>query len=201
MSESLVSRLMRSSVDRAVRMQPRKAQRMADETLYASPTVRTDVEAIVTAGRRMVTSRLCPSAMGRVAVSRSKTSATISEEGADLGSLDNRHLTTVSTDDDIPVLAGLRAGAEAAVWGWPPSLLAATAAGGVDFPDWGELNAAAGRVVVVDGLDGTIDGVTVVRGRGVIATGPTPGDAVTSLEAAETLASIILATDPGRTNG
>lgn len=187
MTVGLLDRLMRSSVDRAVRMQPGRTRRIADETLYASPTVRDEVEAITAAGARMVRAGLSPSTLGRIAVRRSPTSATITAEGVDLGAVDNRSLTTVPLDTDLPPVVAVAGGAAAAVWAWPVRLLAL---GSVPHPEPAHLIAVAGTIAATDRPAG--DPGVWITATGVVAVGIDPGDAVTRLEAAETLAAITL---------
>ncbi|MGH9242800.1 MAG: class II aldolase/adducin family protein [Acidimicrobiales bacterium] len=187
----LIDQAMRSSVDRALKLQPRKARRVADELLYSAPAERDAVAALHAAGCRLVEARLAVSATGAVAARHGSASMTVSRRGADLTQLDARHLVRVALDgdaepDDAPAAVGLlreiiRVGAAAAVWAHPVALLACAAAG-VE-PDRS----------VSDELSAMAETVTVIPGRGAVAAGADPLDAVARLEVAERLAEITLA--------
>jgi ribulose-5-phosphate 4-epimerase/fuculose-1-phosphate aldolase len=163
---------------------------MADELLYTAPSERETVAAVRAAGARMVETGMALPTAGTVAARHGPSSMTISRRGVDVARLDGRHLVRMATDgetdDDVPESAGLLArliagGAGAAVWAHPVSLLACAAAG-VE-PD----------SAVSSDLAGPAETVTVLPGRGVVAAGTDPQDAVARLEAAERLAEITLA--------
>jgi ribulose-5-phosphate 4-epimerase/fuculose-1-phosphate aldolase len=188
--KDFVDQAMRSSVERAMRLQPRGTRRMADELLYTAPSERETVAAVRAAGHRMVEAGLTLPTAGVVAVRQGPSSMTISRRGVDVARLDGRHLVRMSTDgevdDDVPETAGLlgrliAGGAGAAVWAHPVSLLACAAAG-VE-PDGS----------VSSDLAAPAETVTVLPGRGVVAAGNDPQDTVARLEAAERLAEITLA--------
>lgn len=189
----IIDRLMRSSVDRAIAMQPRRTRRLADEYLYAAPVARPAVEAIRSAGRRLVASGLASTALGGVAVRKSDRSVTRVIPGSDLTAVDARHLETAAASPGDP-LAWAAASVGAAVLAHPVSLLAVSTTVGLDA-----LDRAAGGLWSISGEIGTsgtptAEGVWVVPGVGVIAADRDPDGAVTRLEAAERLASITLAT-------
>lgn len=189
----MIDRLMRSSVDRALKMQPRRTQRVADELLYAAPSAREDVGAVREAGERLVRAGFCPAGLGAIAVRRTPKRAAITAIGADLSALDNRHLESVDLDDRVsPALAALRSGAEAAVYAFPPTLLALVSEGVELFVGVSDLADVAGPVAIVDSVDAIRSGVTVVAGRGVVSGHEDPLAAVARLEAAEALAIITL---------
>ncbi len=124
-SDGLLNRWMKSSVDRALEMQPRRTGRVRDEYLYAAPSARELVAEIVQVGVRLVEGGLAPRTAGAIAVRRSGSKATRTIEGADLSSLDNRMLESVDIDRDDPVVNALRYDG-AAILCWPPSLSALT---------------------------------------------------------------------------
>jgi ribulose-5-phosphate 4-epimerase/fuculose-1-phosphate aldolase len=198
----LLDRMMRSSVDRAMRMQPRRTSKVVDEFLYSAPSARDEVAAVHAAAARLVTAGLSPLTLGSVAVRRSATKATITALDADLSAIDNRHLETVDIDDGAsPALAAIRAGAAAAVWAFPPHLMAAVAQG-VAMPETGRLASAAGPIAVAGSLGEARSGLTVVTGEGAVAGHDDPLAAVTRLEAAEAMARIaIIEHTIRRTNG
>jgi hypothetical protein len=188
----LLDRMMRTSVDRAMRMQPRRTTKVVDEYLYSAPSAREEVSAISLAAARMVAAGLCPSRLGSVAVRRSATKATITALDADLSAIDNRFLETVDIDDTAsPALAAIRAGARAAAWAFPPHLMAAVAAG-VELPAGGPLASVAGPVDVVHTLAEVRSGLSVVVGEGAISGHDDPAGAVARLEAAEAIARIAI---------
>lgn len=187
----MIDRLMRSSVDRALRMQPKRTQKVADELLYAAPSAREDVGAVRAAGIRLVEQGLCPAGLGSIALRRSPKRAVLTAIGADLSALDNRHLESVDIDDRVsPALAALRAGAEAAVYAFPPTLLALVAQGVELETGVSDLADIVGEVRVVDALDDIRSGLGVLSGRGVVSGHDDPLAAVARLEAAEALARI-----------
>ncbi len=187
----MIDRLMRSSVDRALKMQPRRTQKVADELLYAAPSAREDVGVIRAAGARLVDQGMCPAGLGSIAVRRSPKRAALTAIGADLSALDNRHLESVDIDDRVsPTLAALRAGAEAAVYAFPPTLLALLAEGVELETGVSDLADIVGEIRVVDHLDDIRSGLAVLSGRGVVSGHDDPLAAVTRLEAAEALARI-----------
>jgi ribulose-5-phosphate 4-epimerase/fuculose-1-phosphate aldolase len=188
-----LDRLMRASVERAQQMQPKRLQRAVGEHLYAAPSARDEVEAVSRAAARMVAAGLTPATSGSVAVRHSARSATITAPGADLSSIDNRNLERVGMDDTVsPALAAVRAGAPAAVWGFPSSLLALAAAGIVPEPVSEDLARLAGRIAHADTLEAADSGLTVVVGRGVVAGHTDPEAAVDRLAAAEALARMTI---------
>ncbi len=189
----MFDRLMRGSVERAMKMQPRRTQRVADEFLYSSPSAREEVAAIRQVGARLVGGGLSPPSAGSIAVRRSDTKAGVTLAGADLGAIDNRSLETVDlTDRATPALAGLRAGSNAAVYAFPPHLLALIAAGGEIEPMVSDLADRVGEVTIAASVDDVRSGLTVLEGRGVVATHDDVLDALGRLEAAETLARITI---------
>lgn len=185
----MLDRLIRGSVDRAMRMQPRRTRTVVDEYLYAAPEWREQVAAIAAAGRRLVAAGLCPPTAGSIAVRRSPTKAAVTALAADLGSIDNRHLETVALEDKVsPVLSALRAGADAGIWAFPPALMALAATGRTPLALSVELAAVSGEVVMAAGLAEVRGGLTLVAGHGVVCGHESVGSAVARLEAAEALA-------------
>lgn len=189
----VLDRLMRSSVERAMKMQPRRTQKMADEYLYASPSGREEVAELRAVGKRLVDAGLSPAFDGSIAVRRSDRRASVTHRGADLGAIDNRSMESVDlADRSSPALAGLRAGAEAAIYAYPPHLLALTSSDGLPDPTVSDLADRAGDLAVVSAEDDIRTGLTVLTGRGVVATHDTPSEALARLEAAEMLARITI---------
>ena len=122
---------------------------------------------------------------------RSDTKASVTLAGIDLGAIDNRSLETVDLSDrSSPSLAGLRAGSNAAVYAFPPNLLALFAGGGELVPVVSDLADRIGEVTIAASVDDVRSGLTVLEGRGVVATHDDVLDALGRLEAAETLARI-----------
>lgn len=183
----LLNRLTKRSVDTALRMQPRRTARVRDEILYAAPAERDNVQHIHDAGKRLVEAGLCPPMLGVVAARRNDKTITRTMSGADLSAIDNRMLETVTADDLHPAVVAV-AKAEAAVWAYPPYLMAEPEPEQLADLDYPELMEAIGGIV----SDPTSlhEGVCVIAGRGVVAAGSDPMNAVTRLEAAELLAKI-----------
>jgi hypothetical protein len=189
----ILDRFMRSSVDRAVAMQPRRTKKIADEYLYAAPAARPGIEAIRSAARRLVDAGLSSPGLGGVAVRRSERTVTRVAPGTDLGAVDARHLETVGVESDDPLVSAASA-VGAAVLAHPVSLLALAVSKNLDAIDSRSLEALgalAGGVAVAERP--TSEGVWVVPGVGVIAIAVDLMTAVTRLEAAERLAAITLA--------
>jgi ribulose-5-phosphate 4-epimerase/fuculose-1-phosphate aldolase len=174
-----------------MKLQTRKARRVADELLYSVPAERDAVAVLRTAGARLVEAHLAISTVGVVAARHGSSWMTVTRIGTDLTRIDGRHLIRVGLEDDrlpddAPDASGvlreiIRVGADAAVWAHPVSLLAC-AAGGI------ELDRSASNE-----LAAPAETVTVIPGRGVVSAGDDPLDAVSRLEAAERLAEITLA--------
>lgn len=183
----LLNRLTKRSVDVALRMQPRRTARVRDEILYAAPAERDNVQQIRDAGKRLVAAGLCPPLLGVVAARRSDSTITRTMDGADLAAIDNRVLETVTSGDEHPVIAAV-AEAEAAVWAFPPHLMAAKQPETLTDLDYPTLTEAVG--VFSSDPAGMQPGVCVLPGRGVVAAGVDAVDAVSRLEAAELLAKI-----------
>lgn len=187
----VLDRLMRASVSIAGRIQPRKAFRQADDAVYSSPVSREAVEAIRSAGRRLVSAGLGVNGVAVIAWKRSENRIGVTNAGADLSAIGPSDLTSVPRGDDgagAPVaVKAVRAGAGAAVWSHPVALLAL--AGDHQVPD-AVIEGLAQRAGSI-GLagSGSFD-VTVYPGEGVLAVGSDPIDAVARLEAAERLAAI-----------
>ena len=190
----VIDRLMRASVDRAQRMQPKRVERAVDEALYAAPMNKDLVAGVSIAAARLVSAGLTPALLGSVAVRGERHKATTTRPEADLRSIDNRSLERADLDDRVtPALAGLRAGNQAAVWAYPTALLAADAGGLEIEPVSAGLALVAGPINVVDDIEQAGSGVSIVRGDGVLAGDQTPEAAVTRLEAAEALARMTIA--------
>lgn len=183
--------MMRASVSIAGRMQPRKVLRQADDTVYSSPVSREAVEAIRSAGRRLVAAGLGVNGVAVIAWRRSANRIGLTNSGADLASLGPSDLTSVSSHDnpadESPAVDAVRAGAGAAVWSHPVALLALAVEHRVPDAVVTALAQRAGSVGLA-GV-GSFD-VTVFPGQGVLAVGSDPIDAVLRLEAAERLAAI-----------
>lgn len=186
-------RLMRGSVDRALRMQPKKTQRVADELLYASPAAREEVAAMRVAGTRLVDGGLTAPSVGAIAIRRGDDRATVTTVDVDLRSIDNRHLESVGlADRRSPVMAGLRAGGRASIYAFPAHILALASSGAPLEPVVSDLADVVGSMTVVDDVDEIRTGLTALRGRGVISTHDDPVAAVARLEAAELLAHLTI---------
>lgn len=183
----VLARLTKSSVDLALRIQPRRTARVRDDILYAAPAERETVSEIREAGARLVAAGLAPTTLGMIAVRRNDATITRTIPGTDLRLIDNRFLESVGADDPHPAVAALQS-APAAVWGYPPYLLAMQDTQPIRQIGIEELRAVVGEIMLDPPLLG--DGVCVLPGRGVVATGADPGEAVTRLEAAELLAKI-----------
>ena len=199
-----LNRMIKASTEWGMRMQPRSAERLSDEYLYAAPSFRDQVSAIRDAGALLVQAGLSPSVGGGgIAVRRSAKTTTVTSPGANLGAIDNRYLTTVDVGDPrFPALTAIRGGAETAVWAFPSSLLAVANAGeGIELLST-DLGILAGPVSVIDSLEDAGPGLSVIRGRGVISGADDLGQAVTRIQAAEALAWMtIVAATLRRSNG
>ena len=121
--DGLVGRMMKGSVDRALRMQPGRVTRIADDLLYASPSQREVVEQFAAAGRRLVEGGLAPRTLGVIAARRTETSASRTSPAADLTQLDNRTIESIDLNDESWLGGVLRHG-HAVIVAWPASLLA-----------------------------------------------------------------------------
>ena len=188
----LLDKWMRTSVQRALRMQPKRVSKVADEYLYAAPRAREEIEAIRDACRRLVETGLTSSSLGRVALRRTEHAVTEVTPGTDLSAVDARHLQTADrSEGDLVVEAAAEAGA--AVLAHPSSLLALTAAGRVPDTQLAALAEQAGPIEIVDAPPAGRLGVWVVPSQGAIAVDSEVARAVTRLEAAERLAAITLA--------
>ncbi len=192
---SLLGRLMRQSVSRATKMQPKWVDRAVNEHLYAAPSARDEVAAIAEAAARLDRLGFAPAGLAAIAVRRSAGRATVTAAGCDLGSVDNRHLESVAVEAGAEanraVLAGLLAGHNAAVWAYPPKLLCHGTAGRLTDAVNVDLAAVAGAIGFGDDpaeLTGRGETVWVVRRRGVLAVGSSASEAVRRVEAAEALA-------------
>ncbi len=183
----LLNRMTKRSVDMALRMQPRRTARVRDEILYAAPAERDNVQQIHDAGERMVAAGLCPPLLGVVASRRNDATITRTMDGVDLAAIDNRMLATVTSEDDHPVIAAI-AECDAAVWALPPHLMATERPEALLDLGYPTLAAAVGSFS--SDPAGMQPGVCVLPGRGVVAAGTDPEDAVSRLEAAELLAKI-----------
>lgn len=114
---SLIDRAIHASAQMALRIQPRRVDRVAGELLYSSPSKREDVAEIRRVGILMVSAGLTPPGLGRIAL-RSGRSVTVTEGSLDL--VDARHLRPAS-DDDLLVRAAARVGA--ALLAFPEGIL------------------------------------------------------------------------------
>lgn len=194
MTTRFFDRAIRSSVDRAQKIQPRRMRRVADETLYSAPSQRGTVEDIRRATGFLLASGLGTRAGSVVAVRRNDRSVAMTRPDSDLEAVDGRSLETVTVESygAHPVVrAAIDFGA--AVWAHPVSLLALAAAGrSADRSLSKDLADRCG--VLISGTSLEHPGVAVVTGEGVLAVGETAVDAVSRLEAAERLAAITLRT-------
>ncbi len=200
----VLDRMIKASTEWGMRMQPRRAERVSDEYLYAAPSFRDQVSAIRDAGVHLVQEGMSPSVGGGgIAVRRSAKTAAVTSSGANLGAIDNRHLTTVEVSDPkFPALAAIRAGAEAAVWAFPSSLLALANSGIGIEPVSTDLATLTGSVSMIDSLEDAGPGLSVIRGRGVVSGADDVGQAVTRIQAGEALAWMtIVVTTLRRSNG
>ncbi len=188
----LLDRWMRSAVQRALHMQPKRVRKVADEYLYAAPAAREEIETIRDACRRLVESGLTSSSLGRVAIRRSAHAVTQIIPGTDLKAVDARHLQTADRSTGDPVVESAAASG-AAVLAHPSSLMALAARGLTPARTLTALAEQAGPIDIVDEPRPGEEGVWVVPALGAIAVGDTVAGAVTRLEAAERLAEITLA--------
>ena len=185
----LLDRLMRRSVDTAVKMQPRRIERTVNEHLYAAPQARDEVAGLAEAARMLQDAGLNPGRLAEVAVRRSDTRVSITEVRADLAAVDNRALESVDIDaSERPSVWGIRAGAHAAAWGFGAHLLHLADAGRPVRPMSQELAELAGPIHVLSWGERAELGISVFVGHGVLATGADPKTAVAAMEAAEALA-------------
>lgn len=186
-------RLMRASVAIGMRVQPRKAFRQADQTMYASPLSREMLEGLQSAGRRLMATGVAVNGMTVIGWRRSENRIGLTISGADLLHLGPSQLTSVAmstvdatTGSESRVIGAVASGFAAAVWAHPPMLLGLAAVGRVPAGSVAELSERVGRI----GLgEGDFD-VTVIPGAGVLVVGENAMDAVMRLEAAERLAMI-----------
>lgn len=183
MTMGVVDRMIRRSVERAGRMQPRRVQQSVDETLFASPSQRADVERLRSASRTLVDMHLAIPGHTMLAVRRTEHSLTVNRSDADLASLDARSLITIDlrdpqVDDVAPCAEHairLMGDALSVVVAHPAALLAL-----------GEIP------------DGTQHGlhsearVHIEPGVGVVAIGADPPTLVMAMTAAERAAEITL---------
>lgn len=185
----IFDRVMRASVTVAGRMQPRKALRQADDTLYAAPTSRETVQALKSTGERLVASGVAVNGSTVLGWRRSAHRIGVTVEGADLLALGPGMLTSVGSDDAghaQAVVEAIRAGAGAAVWAHPAALLALAASGRLPEGVVKELADRSGRI----GWPADEADVIVHPGLGVLARGADLSDAAARLEAAERLSEI-----------
>jgi hypothetical protein len=199
----VINRMIKASTDWGMRMQPRSAERVSDEYLYATPSFRDQVSAIRDAGALLVQTGMSPSVGGGgIAVRRSAKTTTVTSPGANLGAIDNRHLTTVEVGDPrFPALTAIRAGAETAVWAFPSSLLGLANSGVEIEPVSTDLAILTGTVLMIDSLEDAGPGLSVIRGRGVVSGADDVGQAVTRIQAAEALAWMIIVAATLRSDG
>ena len=191
MTTRFIDRAIRSSVDRAQKMQPRRVRRVAEETLYSAPAQRSLVEDLRSAGEYLISAGLGTRAGSVVAVRRSDRSVAVTRTDTDLTAVDGRSIETAPVAPDGDPVARTAALVGAAVWAHPPALLALAARGG--SVDASTSRGLAGRCgPIVSGDDLREPGVGVVAGEGVLAAGSSAVDAVARLEAAERLAPITL---------
>ena len=187
----VLDRLMRASVSIAGRMQPRKAFRQADDAVYSSPVSREAVEAIRSAGRRLMAAGLGVNGLAVIAWKRSENRIGVTNTGADLSALGPSDLSSVPRNEDSAgssvAVSAVRSGAGAAVWSHPVALLSLAADLRVPDALVDPLAQRAGSIGLTG--SGSFD-VTVFPGEGVLAVGSDPIDAVARLEAAERLAAI-----------
>ena len=199
----VINRMIKGATGWGMRMQPRSAERVSDEYLYAAPSFRDQVSAIRDAGALLVQAGMSPSVGGGgIAVRRSAKTTTVTSPGANLGAIDNRHLTTVEVGDPrFPALTAIRAGAETALWAFPPSLLGLANSGVEIEPVSTDLATLTGTVLMIDSLEDAGPGLSVIRGRGVVSGADDVGQAVTRIQAAEALAWMIIVAATLRSDG
>lgn len=187
-----LDRLVRASVAIGMRVQPRKAFRQADQTLYASAVSREMVEAMRSAGQRLMATGVAVNGMTVIGWRRSESRIGLTIPGADLLQLGPSQLTSVASSTVVGttghdrVVSVVASGAAAAVWAHPPVLLALAASSRIPMGGPSELRERVGRI----GFDGGGLDITVVADEGVLAIGDDPVGAVARLEAAERLAVI-----------
>lgn len=180
-SRGLVSRLVQRSVDRAMDMQPKRTARIRDELLYAAPGARDTVAQIADAGRRLVEGGLAPRRLGSIALRRSETAVTVTEEGCDLAAIDARSLETAETGPESWWASAIAHG-DAVVRCWPPALVAI----GREFRPIGSLSREMPKIVGVPEPDAVVldaDGTC-------LSIAATVGLAIAAVEVAEHAARI-----------
>lgn len=190
MGPGFVDRMIRSSVDRALRLQPPRVRRIADETRYSSPSARDLIDDLARAARRLLAGGLVVPTATRLAVRRDDGRVTISVTGADLGHLDGGQVETIDPAHHPTDLATVAARVGGAVAVHPPALLALAVLG--RLPD----QRASGELAELTGAV-TRDlpnrpGVGILPAGVAIGADTTAEGAVARLEAAERLAEISL---------
>jgi ribulose-5-phosphate 4-epimerase/fuculose-1-phosphate aldolase len=185
----ILDRFIRSSSDRALKMQPKRVSKVADEYLYAAPGVRDEVEAVRNACRRLIEAGLTSASLGRIAMKRTDHAVSQIVPGTDLTAVDARHFETADRSLDDPVVEAAAASG-AAVLAHPVSLLALAAAGRTPDTSITFLAEQAGRIAIVEALPSDEAGVWILPTLGAVAIAENVEDAVTRLEAAERLAAI-----------
>lgn len=167
----LVSRLVQRSVDRAMGMQPKRTAKIRDELLYAAPGAREMVAEIADAGRRLVEGGLAPRRLGSIAVRKSETAVTVTEQGCDLAAIDGRSLETAENGAESWWASAIGHG-DAVIRCWPPALVAI----GGEFRPIGALNREMPAIVeapepdsIVLDADGTCLSIAATVGRAIAA--------------------------------
>jgi ribulose-5-phosphate 4-epimerase/fuculose-1-phosphate aldolase len=188
-SVGILDRFIRSSSDRALKMQPKRVAKVADEYLYAAPAVREEIEGVRNACRRLVEAGLASASLGRIAMKRTDHAVSQIVPGSDLTAVDARHFETADRSLDDPVVEAA-AVAGAAVLAHPVSLLALAVAGRTPDTSITYLAEQAGPIEIVDALPSDRPGVWILPSLGAVAIAADVDDAVTRLEAAERLAAI-----------
>lgn len=162
-------------------MQPKRTARIRDELLYAAPGARETVAEIADAGRRLVEGGLSPRRLGSIALRKSETAVTVTEEGCDLTAIDARNLETAETGPESWWVSAIGHG-NAVVRCWPPALVAI----GGEFRPIGSLRREMPKIVGVPEPDAVVldaDGTC-------LSIAATVGLAIAAVEVAEHAARI-----------
>lgn len=129
------------------------------------------VAEIADAGRRLVEGGLAPRRLGAIAVRKSETAVTVTEEGCDLAAIDGRSLKTAGTGPESWWSSAIGHG-DAVVRCWPPALVAI----GAEFRPIGSLRREMPTIVgepepdaIVLDADGTCLSVAATVGRAIAA--------------------------------
>lgn len=181
-----LDRMMRSSVERALRLQPPRSRRLVNETRFATSQLRPHLEDMRVAGRRLVAGDLAVPALTRLALRLPGGDVVATTPNADLAAVDAQDLDTCEPGP----LADVAAELGATIVAHPSSLLALAAVGRLPDPTVStSLGEAAGPI---EFGPPTQPGIGLLRDGAVLAAASTVVECVVRLEAAERLALVTL---------